>query len=95
MIDKPEEREAKIHNIQVVIDQLAAEVLGVDLSHIEAQCIVEGSQVHIQNLLEIFDGLMELVMEGSDDLTENNADDDDYENKENEAKSQQEGLLLL
>lgn len=61
------EKEEKIHNIQVVIDQLATEVLGVDLSHIEAQCIVEGSEVHIHNLLEIFDGLMDLVMEDLDD----------------------------
>ena len=87
MIDNPEEKEEKIHNVQVVIDQLAAEVLGVDLSHIEAQCIVEGSEVHVQNLLEIFDGLLDLVME---DL-----DEDEDEDERNEKHQQQESMFFL
>ena len=88
MIINPKEKEEKIHNIQVVIDQLAAEVLGVDLSHIQAQCIVEGSEVHIHNLLEIFDGLLDLVM---DDL-----DGDDEENQDVECdEKQDEGMSLF
>ena len=86
MITNPKEKEEKIHNIQVVIDQLATEVLGVDLSHIEAQCIVEGSEVHIHNLLEIFDGLLDLVMEDLDGDDEENQDLE-YDEKQHEGMS--------
>jgi len=67
LIHNADEKEEKIHNLQVVIDLLATEVLDVDLSHIDAQGIVEGNEIHIQNLLEIFDGLLEFVMEELDE----------------------------
>lgn len=49
--------------MQVVIDCLAFDVVGVDLTHISAMGIVKGEEMHITNLLEIFDGLLEFVLE--------------------------------
>ena len=49
--------------MQVVIDCLAVDVVGVDLTHIGAMGIVKGEEMHITNLLEIFDGLLEFVLE--------------------------------
>ncbi|XP_066932596.1 centrosomal protein of 95 kDa-like isoform X2 [Clytia hemisphaerica] len=67
LISNANEMEEQIHNVQVVIDQLATEILETDLSHIEAQSIVQRNPIHIQHLLEIFDGLLELVLEETDD----------------------------
>ena len=55
--------EEEIHNMQVVIDCLAVDVVDVDLTHISAMGIVKGEEIHITNLLEIFDGLLEFVLE--------------------------------
>lgn len=57
------EKEEKIHNVQVVIDSLATDILDIDLSHINAQSVVNRDKVQIQNLLEIFDGLLDFVIE--------------------------------
>ena len=55
--------EEEIQNMQVVLDCLAVDVVGVDLTHISAMGIVKGEEIHITNLLEIFDGLLEFVLE--------------------------------
>lgn len=62
----PKLPEEEIHNVQVVIDSLATDVLGIDLSHISAQYIVKKDHMQIQNLLEIFDGLLDFVLEELD-----------------------------
>ena len=53
----------RAHNIQVVTDALANEILGVDLSHIQPTMIAEGDVAQIGNLVEIFDGLLDFVLE--------------------------------
>ena len=70
----PETLEDEIHNVQVVIDSLATDILGIDLSHIDAQSVVCKDAVHIQNLLEIFDGLLDYVIEELNDEDKNSND---------------------
>lgn len=56
-------REDRLHNMQVLVDTLATDVLGMDLSHIQASEIVDGDVAQVGNLVEIFDGLLEIVLE--------------------------------
>ncbi|KAM3846255.1 centrosomal protein of 95 kDa [Vipera latastei] len=57
-------QEDNIHNVQAVIDSLALDYLQISLSHISGENIVKGDKESIRNLLEIFDGLLEYLMEG-------------------------------
>merc|ERR1711962_176191 len=51
-------------SIQAIIDSLSEDVLGMDISHVSASSIVNKDREHIQCLLEIFDGLLQYVLEG-------------------------------
>jgi len=55
--------EDEIHNCQAVIDSLAMDVLNTSLSHITGQDIVAGDRTAIGDLLEVFSGLMEFMLE--------------------------------
>lgn len=59
----PKSQEDDIHNVQSVIDSLALDYLQISLSHITGENIVRGDKDSIQNLLEIFDGLLEYLTE--------------------------------
>ncbi|XP_070579944.1 centrosomal protein of 95 kDa-like isoform X2 [Ptychodera flava] len=63
LIQNPITREDEIHNTQKVIDSLGLHILRTDLSHITGEAIVDGDFVAIRNLIEIFAGLLEYVME--------------------------------
>ncbi|XP_006816335.1 centrosomal protein of 95 kDa-like [Saccoglossus kowalevskii] len=63
LIQNPITREDEIHNTQKVIDSLSIDVLRTDLSHITADSIVDGDFLALSNLIEIFAGLLEYVME--------------------------------
>ena len=47
-------RDAKIHNIQVILNHLAIDVLNDDLLHIDAGDIVDAEKSDILDLIEIF-----------------------------------------
>lgn len=55
--------EDEIHNCQAVIDSLAMDVLNTSLSHITGQDIAAGDRTAIIDLLEVFSGLMEFMLE--------------------------------
>ena len=55
--------EAEVHNCQAVIDALAMDVLNTSLSHITGQDIIAGDRTAIGDLLEVFSGLMEFMLE--------------------------------
>ncbi|CAL8329621.1 unnamed protein product [Lota lota] len=68
-IAEPKSQEDDVHNVQSVIDSLALDYLQISLSHITGENIVRGDKESIQNLLEIFDGLLEYLNEEiSEDL---------------------------
>ena len=56
--------EDEIHNMQCVIDSLAMDVLHTSLAHIIGQDIVRGRRMSIINLLDIFSGLLEYILDG-------------------------------
>ena len=62
-VDSPLTVEDEIHNCQAVIDSLAMDVLNTSLSHITGQDIVAGDRTAIGDLLEVFSGLMEFMLE--------------------------------
>ncbi|ELU06850.1 hypothetical protein CAPTEDRAFT_228536 [Capitella teleta] len=64
----PRTREDAIHNSQVVIDTLSMDVLNTSLSHITGDAIVAGDHTAIANLLDVFSGLLEYMLDkiGSD-----------------------------
>ncbi|KAL1273016.1 hypothetical protein QQF64_028878, partial [Cirrhinus molitorella] len=62
-----ERQEDDIHNVQSVIDSLALDYLHISLSHITGENIVRGEKESIRNLLEIFDGLLEYLIEQQSD----------------------------
>lgn len=49
--------------MQKVIDALSSDVLGIDISHVNAQMIVNNDWEGIYCLLEIFNGLLEFILE--------------------------------
>ncbi|XP_024115512.1 centrosomal protein of 95 kDa isoform X2 [Oryzias melastigma] len=59
----PCSQEDDVHNVQSVIDSLSLDYLQISLSHITGENIVRGDKESIQNLLEIFDGLLEYLSE--------------------------------
>jgi len=62
-VDNPMSIEDEIHNCQAVIDSLAMDVLNTALSHITGQDIMAGDRTAIGDLLEVFSGLMEFILE--------------------------------
>lgn len=63
VVDNPLTVEDEIHNCQAVIDSLAMDILNTSLSHITGQDIVAGDHSAISDLLEVFSGLMEFMLE--------------------------------
>lgn len=53
-------------NVQLVIDTLSAHVLHSDLSHITGERIVAKDKMSVRNLVEIFSGLMEILLEAAE-----------------------------
>uniref|UniRef100_A0A8C2FBZ6 DUF5745 domain-containing protein n=1 Tax=Cyprinus carpio TaxID=7962 RepID=A0A8C2FBZ6_CYPCA len=62
-----ERQEDDIHNVQSVIDSLALDYLQISLSHITGENIVSGEKESVRNLLEIFDGLLDYLIEQQSD----------------------------
>ncbi|XP_077055218.1 centrosomal protein of 95 kDa-like isoform X5 [Siphateles boraxobius] len=62
-----ERQEDDIHNVQSVIDSLALDYLQISLSHITGENVVRGEKESIRNLLEIFDGLLDYLIEQQSD----------------------------
>ena len=62
-IKMAKKRQDRIRNCQLVIDSLAKDILGIDLSHIFSHEIVDGDVITIRNLLEIYVGLLEYITE--------------------------------
>jgi len=62
-VDNPMSIEDEIHNCQAVIDSLAMDVLNTALSHITGQDIMAGDRTAVGDLLEVFSGLMEFILE--------------------------------
>lgn len=62
-VDNPESVEDEVNNCQAVIDCLAMDVLNTSLSHITGQDIAAGDCTAVGDLLEVFSGLMEFMLE--------------------------------
>uniref|UniRef100_A0A8D0GAR7 DUF5745 domain-containing protein n=1 Tax=Sphenodon punctatus TaxID=8508 RepID=A0A8D0GAR7_SPHPU len=71
----PRSQEDDAHNVQAVIDSLALDYLQVSLSHITGENVVKGDKESIQNLLEIFDGLLEYLTEEISEAASHNGGD--------------------
>ncbi|XP_035032902.1 centrosomal protein of 95 kDa isoform X1 [Hippoglossus stenolepis] len=56
-------QEDDVHNVQSMIDSLSLDYLQISLSHIAGENVVRGDKESIENLLEIFDGLLEYLNE--------------------------------
>ncbi|XP_060945512.1 centrosomal protein of 95 kDa-like [Limanda limanda] len=59
----PCSQEDDVHNVQSMIDSLSLDYLQISLSHIAGENVVRGDKESIENLLEIFDGLLEYLNE--------------------------------
>ncbi|OCT63172.1 hypothetical protein XELAEV_18044270mg [Xenopus laevis] len=77
LIPEPQNPETNAHNVQSVIDSLALDYLQVSLSHITGENIVNGDTESVQNLLEIFDGLLEYLTEQISEASSQNGEDSD------------------
>lgn len=51
-----------MHNCQLVIDALSMDVLHTSLSHITGEDLAAGDKIAVSNMLEIFSGLMEYIL---------------------------------
>ncbi|NWX19395.1 CEP95 protein, partial [Aegotheles bennettii] len=74
-IAAPRSQENDAHNVQAVIDSLALDYLQVSLSHITGENIVKGEKESIINLLEIFDILLEYLIEEASEYSSQNGDE--------------------
>ena len=63
VIRKPRTFKQEVHNAQLVINTLSQDVLNVSLSHIQGENIVNGDRETIGNLLEVFKGLLEYILD--------------------------------
>ena len=63
VIRKPRTFKQEVHNAQLVINTLSQDVLNVSLSHIQGENIVNGDREAIGNLLEVFKGLLEYILD--------------------------------
>lgn len=81
VIQKPISREDEIQNIQLVIDILSRDILHTSLAHITGREVVDGNRESIWNLLEIFGGLLEYILNkiDSDASTDGEGDLDELE----------------
>lgn len=82
VIRHPRTKKDEVHNVNLVIEALSSNVLSMSLSHITGQDIVAGDRTAISNLLEVFHGLMEFILEeirdeGQRELHVRNEEDDD------------------
>lgn len=67
--------EDEIHNVQTVIDTLAADVLHTSLLHINGRDVVNSNRESVINLLEILSGLLEYIFNKIEsDLSTDNED---------------------
>ena len=64
----PMGREEEIHNCKCVIDTLSMDILNTSLSHITGEDVVNCNRAAVANLLEVFHGLLEYILDriGSD-----------------------------
>ncbi len=53
----------EVKNCQIVIDTLSQDVLNTSLSHIKPEDVVNGNKESIGNLLEVFKGLLEYILD--------------------------------
>ncbi|XP_078340218.1 centrosomal protein of 95 kDa-like [Crassostrea virginica] len=81
VIQKPISREDEIQNIQLVIDILSRDILHTSLAHITGRDVVDGNRESILNLLEIFGGLLEYILNkiDSDASTDGEGDLEDLD----------------
>ena len=99
IIRVPRSLEDDRHNLQMVIDSLSTDVLHVSLSHIRAEDILAGDKQAVCNLLEIFQGLMEFILdqlqaEPGTTLTERvNPEENELKNYRDEDATQGEDVL--
>lgn len=70
-IEAPRCQEDDAHNVQSVIDSLSLDYLQISLSHITGENVVRGHKESIQNLMEIFDGLLEYLNEEISEESQN------------------------
>jgi len=73
VVDNPLTIADEIHNCQAVIDSLATDILNTSLSHITGHDIISGDLTAIGNLLELFSGLMEYMLEEISSLASSNS----------------------
>uniref|UniRef100_A0A671TKT2 DUF5745 domain-containing protein n=3 Tax=Sparus aurata TaxID=8175 RepID=A0A671TKT2_SPAAU len=78
----PCSQEDDIHNVQSVIDSLSLDYLQISLSHITGENVVRGDKESINNLLEIFDGLLEYLKEEISEESQNGEDLNDSLNED-------------
>ncbi|XP_069023059.1 centrosomal protein of 95 kDa-like isoform X1 [Embiotoca jacksoni] len=70
-IAAPSSQEDDVHNVQSVIDSLSLDYLQISLSHITGENVVRGDKESIENLVEIFDGLLEYLNEEINEESQN------------------------
>ncbi|XP_075903888.1 centrosomal protein of 95 kDa-like isoform X1 [Nelusetta ayraudi] len=73
-IEVPCSQEDDAHNVQSVIDSLSLDYLQISLSHITGENVVRGHRESMKNLLEIFEGLLEYLMEEMSEESQNGDD---------------------
>ncbi|XP_061187769.1 centrosomal protein of 95 kDa-like [Saccostrea echinata] len=81
VIQKPVSREDEIQNVQLVIDILSRDILHTSLAHITGRDAIDGNRESILNLLEIFGGLLEYILNKieSDVSTDGEGDPDELD----------------
>ncbi|KAI8741992.1 centrosomal protein of 95 kDa [Biomphalaria glabrata] len=72
IVRQPFSKEDEIHNCQTVIDVLSSDVVHDNLSHIRGVDIIAGNLTSISNLLDIFQYLLEYVVNKIDSDLDNN-----------------------
>lgn len=76
IIRSPVTKEDEIHNVQTVIDTLAADVLHTSLLHINGRDVINHNRESVLNLLEILSGLLEYIFNKIEsDLSTDNEDE--------------------
>ena len=60
---EPKTEEEEALNCQAVIDSLSMDILNVSLSHITGEDIVKGDRRTIADLLDVFAGLLEYILD--------------------------------
>ncbi|KAK5899328.1 hypothetical protein CesoFtcFv8_008819 [Champsocephalus esox] len=81
-IAAPCSQEDEAHNVQSVIDSLSLDYLQISLSHITGENVVRGDKDSTENLLEIFDGLLEYLKEEISEESQNGEELNDSLNED-------------